>query len=107
VKPDGVSGTSPSLPRRGLPKADRADMFNFVRLFEPLVIRSMNLFTTTRSGAFALGGLAIAGVNTCLLAGSSIPLQQQIIFLLCRLMILRVDYTMLDHDKVGSCSSLA
>jgi hypothetical protein len=78
-------------------------MFNFVRLFEPLVIRSMNLFTTTRS-SLVLGPSSLQVPHGCLY--SSIPLQQQIIFLLCRLMILRVDYTMLDSEKVGGLGVL-
>lgn len=57
----------------------RAEMIDFfITRFEPLVIRAMNLYTTT----------------------SSVPLQQQVLFLLCRLMVLRVNYTMLDKDRV-------
>lgn len=70
------TGSTPPPPAPGM--AERTEMFNFVRLFEPLVIRAMNLYTTT----------------------SSIPLQQQILFLLCRLMVLRVNYSLLDRDRV-------
>eukprot|EP00051_Salpingoeca_urceolata_P023934 m.412655 g.412655 ORF g.412655 m.412655 type:complete len:2510 (+) comp20171_c0_seq3:1285-8814(+) len=57
---------------------DKATMFGLIRLFEPLVIRALNQYMTT----------------------GSVPLQQQILFLLCRLMTLRVNYSLLDKDQV-------
>eukprot|EP00043_Microstomoeca_roanoka_P018356 m.195756 g.195756 ORF g.195756 m.195756 type:complete len:2762 (-) comp16809_c0_seq3:28-8313(-) len=65
----------PSLAQGG---ATRTDMLRFVRLFEPLVLRAMNSYTTT----------------------SSIPLQQQIIWLLSRLMSLKVNYSVLDSNQI-------
>jgi huntingtin len=62
----------------GQEEMDKPTMFGFIQLFEPLVIRAMNLYTTT----------------------SSIPLQQQILLLLCRLLTLRVNYNMLDGNMV-------
>lgn len=62
-------------------KADpsaKATMYSLIGLFEPLVVRAMNLYTTT----------------------SSIPLQQQILELLSRLLLLRVNYSMLDSDRL-------
>ncbi len=46
-------------------------------MFEPLVNRAMNLYQTT----------------------SSVPLQQQILFLMCRLLTLRVNYSLLDTEQ--------
>ncbi len=51
-------------------------MHGFIRMFEPLVIRAMNQYTST----------------------SAIPLQQQILFLLSRLLSLRIVYKVLDDD---------
>lgn len=68
-----ASATSPSQE-----EIDKPTMFAFIQLFEPLVIRAMNLYTTT----------------------SSIPLQRQILLLLCRLLTLRVNYNMLDGNLV-------
>ena len=64
--------------RSGSGDMDKSTMFAYVQLFEPLVIRAMNLYTVT----------------------SSIPLQQQILYLLCRLLTLRVKYDMLDGNHL-------
>lgn len=63
---------------KGQDEIDKPTMFAFIQMFEPLVIRAMNLYTTT----------------------SSIPLQRQILLLLCRLLTLRVNYNMLDGNLV-------
>ncbi|EGD75961.1 hypothetical protein PTSG_00669 [Salpingoeca rosetta] len=65
-------------PSRSAGSANRDRMLQFVRQIEPLVLKAMNSYTST----------------------SSIPLQQQIIWLLCRLMTLKVTYTVLDPNQV-------
>ena len=69
---------SPSSTSASQEEIDKPTMFAFIQLFEPLVIRAMNLYTTT----------------------SAIPLQRQILLLLCRLLTLRVNYNMLDGNLV-------
>jgi hypothetical protein len=87
---------------------ERSETLRFVRLFEPLVIASMNLFMATRCAecfdtlppkppwAMTEGWLGAWGWGS-----SSIPLQQQIIFLVCRLVLLKVNYGGLDDRLVS------
>eukprot|EP01137_Pigoraptor_chileana_P025826 Opistho-2@95885 len=59
-------------------KADKGAMQLLVRLFEPLVIRAMNLYCNT----------------------SVVGLQRGVLFLLAQLVMLRVNYTLLDSDNM-------
>lgn len=75
----------------------------FVKLFEPLV-RSLAKPCSIRALAFleltgSWKSQVIRAMNQYTTT-SSIPLQQQILFLLCRLMVLRVNYALLDGDRL-------
>lgn len=67
-------------------KVDKATVGSYIRLFESLVIKSLKLYNT-----------------------SSLALQEQVLDLLTQLLLLRVNYNLLDADQVHilySCPTL-
>ncbi|XP_078660473.1 huntingtin-like [Branchiostoma floridae x Branchiostoma belcheri] len=67
---------SPAIAK--LVKGDKTPIHNYIRLFEPLVIKSLKLYTVT----------------------SSVTLQRQVLHLLAQLVQLRVNYCLLDSDQI-------
>ncbi|XP_066278562.1 huntingtin-like isoform X2 [Branchiostoma lanceolatum] len=67
---------SPAIAK--LVKGDKTPIHNYIRLFEPLVIKSLKLYTVT----------------------SSVNLQRQVLHLLAQLVQLRVNYCLLDSDQI-------
>lgn len=97
----GSEGTSRSAADKQKPEQlSKATAAGLIRLFEPLVIRAMNMCDYDLVGFTRMTCSLTTAFHVRYTSTSSVPLQIQILDLLNILLALRVNYTLLDSDML-------